>query len=114
MAKHENEMDRIEDLILVGSPVTTAGREAWRRWAKGSSYENGRQQWVAPFSDVLEAFVLQEAVEIPQLQFIVGPRQFLDKEVDVPVAVRVVVPKTAMWIRSWHRATDHGGNHEGD
>ena len=69
---------------------------------------------MAPFSDVLEAFVLQEAVEIPQLQCIVGRRQISDKEVDVPVAVHVVMPKTAMWIRSWHRATDHGGNHEGD
>ena len=37
MAKHEKEMDRIEDLILVGSPVSTADREAWGRWAKGSS-----------------------------------------------------------------------------
>ena len=37
IAEHEKEMDRIEDLILVGSPVSTADRKAWRRWAKGSS-----------------------------------------------------------------------------
>ena len=37
IAKCEKEMDRIEDLILVGSPVSTADREAWRRWANSSS-----------------------------------------------------------------------------
>ena len=37
VAEYEKEMDRIEDLILVGSPVSTADREAWRRLVNSSS-----------------------------------------------------------------------------
>ena len=41
--------------------------------ASGRGNCRKRQQLVAPFSDVLEAFVLQETVDIPQLQFIDQP-----------------------------------------
>ena len=37
VAKYEKEMDRIEDLVLVGAPVSSDHREAWRRWVNNSS-----------------------------------------------------------------------------
>ena len=37
VAEYETEMDRLEDRILQGSPVSTADREAWRRWVNNSS-----------------------------------------------------------------------------
>ena len=37
IAQYEREMDRLEDRILQGSPVSTADREAWRRWVDNSS-----------------------------------------------------------------------------
>ena len=44
MAKHEKEMDRIDHLIFVGSLVSTADRDAWRRWANGSSTSSGSKE----------------------------------------------------------------------
>ena len=90
VAKYEKEMDRIETgrLGVAGSttpplPPVQRGR---RRGGRGNCRK--RQQWVAPFSDVLEAFVMQETVDIPQLQFI-------DKLGVVPVGARgVPVPQT--------------------
>ena len=44
VAEYENEMDRIEDLILVGSPVSTADREAWRRWVNNASSSGSKRK----------------------------------------------------------------------
>ena len=44
VAEYEKEMDRIEDLILVGSPVSTADREAWRRWVNNSSSSGSKRK----------------------------------------------------------------------
>ena len=41
VAKYEKEVDRIEDLVLMGDPVSAADREAWRRWANNSSSSSG-------------------------------------------------------------------------
>ena len=38
VAEYETEMDRLEDRILQGSPVSTADREAWRRWVNNSLF----------------------------------------------------------------------------
>ena len=44
IAQYEKEMDRIEDLILVGSPVSAADREAWRRWVNRSTSSSGSKR----------------------------------------------------------------------
>ena len=50
VAKYEKEMDMIEDLILVGSLVSIADREAGRRWVNRSSSSLGsnmkkKEEW---------------------------------------------------------------------
>ena len=90
VAEYETEMDRLEDRILQGSPVSTADREAWRRWVNNSSSSGSKRKkkkrrkrklpkagWrpglrrgrpcdhAAPVPAV---FV--EYVEVPQLQFL--------------------------------------------
>ena len=44
VAKYEKEMDRLEDLILTGAPVSSADREAWRRWVNRSSSSSGAKR----------------------------------------------------------------------
>ena len=44
IAQYEKEMARIEDLILVGSPVSNADREAWRLWVNNSSSSSGARR----------------------------------------------------------------------
>ena len=44
IALYEKEMDRLEDLILTGAPVSAADREAWRRWVNRSSSSSGAKR----------------------------------------------------------------------
>ena len=44
VAEYETEMDRLEDRILQGSPVSTADREAWRRWVNNSSSSGSKRR----------------------------------------------------------------------
>ena len=44
VAKYEKEMDRLEDLILTGAPVSAADKEAWRRWVNRSSSSSGAKR----------------------------------------------------------------------
>ena len=44
VAKYEKEMDRLEDLILTGAPLSAADREAWRRWVNRSSSSSGAKR----------------------------------------------------------------------
>ena len=44
VAEYETEMDRLEDRILQGSPVSTADREAWRRWVNNSSSSGSKRK----------------------------------------------------------------------
>ena len=44
IAQYEKEMDRIEDLVLIGAPVSTADREAWRRWVNNSSSSGSKMK----------------------------------------------------------------------
>ena len=44
IAQYEKEMDRIEDLVLMGTPVSTADREAWRRWVNNSSSSGSKRK----------------------------------------------------------------------
>ena len=44
VAKYETEMDRLEDRILQGSPVSKADKEAWRRWVNNSSPSGSKRK----------------------------------------------------------------------
>ena len=44
VAKYEKEMDRLEDLIPTGAPVSAADREAWRRSVNRSSSSSGAKR----------------------------------------------------------------------
>ena len=45
VAKHDMEMDRLEDRILQGSPVSVAEKEAWRRWAsRGGEFSSRKMK----------------------------------------------------------------------
>ena len=44
VAEYETEMDRLEDRILQGFPVSTADREAWRRWVNTSSSSGSKRK----------------------------------------------------------------------
>ena len=44
IAQYEKEMDKIEDLVLMGAPVSTADREAWRRWVNNSSSSRSKRK----------------------------------------------------------------------
>ena len=90
VAEYETEMDRLEDRILQGSPVSTADREAWRRWVNNSSSSGSKRKRKkrrkrklpkAGFRPGLRRgrpcdhaapvpAVFVEYVEVPQLQFL--------------------------------------------
>ena len=108
--EYEVRMDRIDDLVLVGAPVSAADREAWRCWANSSSSSGPKRKkkrrrkkklpkttaldgtggavWrslVAPFSDVISAFDVESDSWVSQVQF--SDKVFLarwGKPVEIP------------------------------
>ena len=44
VAKYEKEMDRLEDRILQGAPVSAAEKAAWRRWASRGGESSSRKK----------------------------------------------------------------------
>ena len=128
--EYEKEMDRIEDLILVGSPVSTADREAWRRWVNKSSSSSGSKRK----KKKRRKRKLPKAGSRPVLgQGGCPARCCATTGLGELVVCQRHRPRTSWrrfrlcvssWSRSWcanatdhgglRRAADHGGNHGGD
>ena len=129
VAEYEKEMDRIEDLILVGSPVSTADREAWRRWVNNASSSGSKRK-----KKKRRKRKLPKAGGRPVLgQGGCRARCCATTGFGEPVVCQRHRPWTSWrrfrlcvfsWSRSWcanttdhggfRRAADHGGNHGGD
>ena len=127
--EYEKEMDRIEDLILVGSPVSVADREAWRRWVNNASSSGSKRK-----KKKRRKRKLPKAGARPVLgQGGCRARCCATTGFGEPVVCQRHRPWTSWrrfrlcassWGRSWcanatdhggfRRATDHGGNHGGD
>ena len=129
VAEYEKEMDRIEDLILVGSPVSTADREAWRRWVNNASSSGSKRK-----KKKRRKRKLPKAGGRPVLgRGGCRARCCATTGFGEPVVCQRHRPWTSWrrfrlcvssWNRSWcanatdhggfRRAADHGGNHGGD
>ena len=129
VAKYEREMDRLEDRILQGSPVSTADREAWRRWVNNSSSSGSKRK-----KKKRRKRKLPKAGWRPVLgQGGCRARCCATTGFGEPVVCQRHRPWTSWrrfrlcassWSRSWcanatdhggfRRAADHGGNHGGD
>ena len=123
-------MDRIEDLILMGSLVSTADREAWRRWVNNSSTSSGSKRK----KKKRRKRKLPKAGGRPVLgQGGCRARCCATTGLGEPVVCQRHRPWTSWrrfrlcvssWSRLWcanatdhggfRRAADHGGNHGGD
>ena len=112
VAKYEKEMDRIEDLVLTGALVSSADREAWRRWVNNSSSSSGakmkKKKWrkrKLPKTAAVGGAVLRRARGVRDA----GNCGFSAVAVHQKAGGRACCAATRLGERSWcASATDHG------